>query len=259
VTYRTLSRVVLAVLLPGRLFGQAAVTTVYETTDCPVPDFVKPYTIVARYDATRSRDSAYFRRLVNHTGGYLRGIPAQERHVALAAVLRRDGTLKASRVVAGSGDRAFDQLALRALRDAVHSRTLGPLPRDVQGDTLSVDLLFGEPPVAGEYAVRRFSRQSRLPRLLSDTVFLSYVTTESTVSRRKGEAVISAMIDTTGSAELQARVLKASSEALGLVARQLVSTLRFEPGESDCAPQGYEVWVRFTFNGRGVAHAQVVP
>lgn len=159
----------------------------------------------------------------------------------------------------GSGDRKFDRLALSALRDAVQSGTLGPLPPDLQGDTLSVHVLFGEAPLAGEYAVRRFSRQSRLPRLLSDSVLLSDVTADSAIVRPKGEAVLSTMIDTTGSPDSQARVLKVSSEALGLVARHLVTSLRFEPGESDCVPQRYEVWVRVTFNGHGVAHAQVVP
>jgi TonB C terminal len=258
VPHRTWSRVVLALLLPSRLVGQAAATTLYESADCPVPDFVKPYTIVARYDTTRSRDSTYFRQLANHTGGYLRDIPVIERRLALVAVLRRDGTLKASRMSAGSGDRDFDKLALRALRDAVHSGTLGPLPPDVQGDTLSVEVLFGEAPVAGEYAVRRFDRQWQLPRLLSDSVLLSYVTADSAVARRKGEAVLSTMVDTTGSPDTRTRVRQASSEALGLVARQLISHLRFEPGQSDCEPQSYEVWVRLTFNGHGVAHAQVV-
>jgi hypothetical protein len=258
VSNRTLSGVILAALLPAQLFGQAPSTTLYHTTDCPVPDFVKPYTIVARYDPARTRDSTYFWRLANHTGGYLRAMPVLERRATVVAVLRRDGTLKASRVSVSSGDPNFDGQALRALGDAIQSGTLGPLPADLQGDTLTVQVLFGETSVAGEYAVRRFSRQWRLPRLLSDSVLLSYATGDSAVARRKGSAVLSTMIDTTGSPEAQARVLKASSEALGFVSRQLVTSLRFEPGQSDCAPQRYEVWVRFTFDGHGVAHAQVV-
>ena len=257
-SHRIWSRLVLAVLLPSPLVGQATSTTLYESADCPVPDFVKPYTIVARYNTTRSRDSVYFRQLANYTGGYLRGIPTIEQRVALVAVLRRDGSLKASRVSAGSGDRDFDRLALQALRDAVHSGTPGPLPQDVQGDTLSVDVLFGEVPVAGEYAVRRFSRQWRHPRLLSDSILLRYVTTDSAVARRKGQAVLSTMIDTTGSPDTRTRVLRASNEALGLVARQLIGHLRFAPGQSDCEPKAYGVWVRFTFDGHGVAHAQVL-
>jgi TonB family protein len=249
--------VILSTLITAPLFGQAAATTVYETTACPVPDFVKPYTIIARYDPARSRDSAYFRQLANHTGGYLRAIPRVERHVTVAAVLRHDGSLKSSRVASPSGDRDFDRLALRAVRDAVASRTLGPLPPDVQGDTLSVAFLFGETPDPQDYAVRSFSRQSRLPQLLSDSVVLSYVTGDSAVARRKGKATLSAMIDTTGSAEAGARVLKASGESLGLAARQLITSLTFAPGQSDCAPQRYEVWVRFTFSGHGVAYAQL--
>jgi hypothetical protein len=119
-------------------------------------------------------------------------------------------------------------------------------------------MLFGEPPGLADRAVRYFSRQSRVPRLLSDTVLVSYVTTDTSVARRKGEAVLSAMIDTTGSPEPQVRLLKASSEPLGLVARQLVARLRFEPGESDCALTRYEVWVRLAFKGNGVARAQLV-
>jgi hypothetical protein len=258
VSYRALSGLLLAALLPARLFGQAATTALYQTTDCPVPDFVKPYTIVARYDPARTRDSTYFWRLANHTGGFLRAIPALERRVTVIALLRRDGTLKGSRVAVRGGDRNFEEQALRALQDAIRSGTLGPLPADLHGDTLTVHVLFGEMPVAGEYAVRRFSRQWRLPRLLSDSVLLSYATADSAVARRKGTAVLSTMIDTSGSPEARARLLKASSEALGLVSRQLVTSLRFEPGQSDCAPQRYEVWVRFTFNGHGVARAQVV-
>jgi hypothetical protein len=258
VPYRTLPYAVLAVLLPARLLGQVATTTLYETTDCPVPDFVKPYTIVARYDPGRSRDSTYFWRLANHTGGYLRDIPVVERRVTVAALFRRDGSLKSSRVSVGSGDRGFDGLALAALRDAIASGSLGPLPADVLGDTLSVSVLFGEPPGTADRAVRYFSRQSRLPRLLSDSVLLRYVTTDAAIARRKGKAILSAMIDTTGSPEPQGRLLKASNEALGLVARQLVAKLRFEPGESDCAPTRYEVWVRLAFQGDGVARAQLV-
>jgi hypothetical protein len=141
----------------------------------------------------------------------------------------------------------------------VRSKTLGPLPADLLGDTLTVHLLFGEAPVAGEYAVRRFARQARLPRLLSDTVRLSYVTADSSVARRKGAVVLLTMIDTTGSPGPQTRVLTASSEALGLVARQLVTRLRFEAGQSNCAPQRYGIWVRFSFDGHGMARAQLVP
>lgn len=57
-SYRTFSRVALMALLPARLIGQTAAITLYETTDCPVPDVVKPYTIIARYDPARSRDSS---------------------------------------------------------------------------------------------------------------------------------------------------------------------------------------------------------
>ena len=248
---------VLSALITAPVFAQAATTSVYETTACPVPDFVKPYTIIARYDPARSRDSAYFWRLTNHTGGQLRAIPTVERHLAVSAVLRHDGSLKSSRVASPSGDREFDRLALRAVRDAVASRVLGALPPDVQGDTLSVALLFGETPGPRDYAVRSFSRQFRLPQLLSDSLMLSYVTGDSTVARRKGDATVSAMIDTTGAAEAGARVLKASSESLGLVARQLITSLTFEPGQSDCAPERYEVWVHFAFTGHGVAYARL--
>ena len=253
-----LSSLLFGTLLPARLVGQASATTLYETAACPVPDFVKPYTIVARYDSTRARDSTYFWRLANHTGGYLRAIPTIERRVTVLAILRRDGRVRGSRVLAGSGDRSFDVLALAAVREAVHSGSLGPLPADVQGDTISVVLLFGETPRAGDHAVRYFSRQSRLPRLLRDSVLLSYVTADSAIARRKGEAILSAMIDTTGSPDPRTRVVKSSTEELGLVARQLITHLTFEPGESDCAPQRYEVWVRFAFSGNGVARARVV-
>ena len=258
-TYGTLCCFGLAALLPARLLGQTPATTVYHTTECPLPLSVQPYTIVVRYDSGRTRDGTYFRRLANHTGAYLRGLPEVERRVAVVGVLRRDGTLKASRIAARSGDRDFDDLALRAFRHAVHDKTLGPLPADLLGDTLTVRLLFGEAPLPGEYAVRRFARQSRRPRLLSGSLRLSYVTADSTVARRKGAVVLLTMIDTTGSPEPQTRVLKASNEELGLVARQLATRLRFEAGESDCAPLRYGIWVRFTFDGRGMARARVVP
>jgi hypothetical protein len=259
VSHGILSRAVLARLLPARLLAQGPATTVYQTIECPLPPSVQTYTLVVRYDSARTRDTTYFRQLANHTGGYLRALPDDERRVGVTGVLRRDGSLKASRISARSGDRDFDGLALRAFRDAVRSGTLGPLPADLVGDTLTVHLLFGEAPLPGEYAVRRFARQSRLPRLLSDSVRLSYVTADSSVARRKGTVVLLTMVDTTGSPDPQTRVLKASSDELGLVARQLATRLRFEAGQSNCAPLRYGIWVRFTFDGRGMARVRVVP
>jgi TonB family protein len=230
----------------------------YTTAVCPIPATVRPYSIVVRTLPHASIDSEWLQRVAELTGAYLASLPDSQRTVEVRAVVSRAGVLRSARLIHRSGDRAFDAAALRSVRGAFADPEFDPEPRQAAGESVQLQILYGAEPTAPNDAVRRFSMQSTLPRLL-DTGHPLVLAPGESAALPAGEALAWVSFPDSGAAELyRPRALRVSDRRLEAATRSLVPQLRFVPGMNDCRPGSYVQAVRFTFRGGNHAYATMV-